>query len=100
MTTSQAPIKNIESLHFIVLRCRNSCELQLVSCRKYWDLRVVSAGPCSQDCPGLQLGMYTGWGLSRASNKGYCHHDFFRCCSAATRLGLPVSQVRSCCQAR
>ena len=31
---------------------------------------VVSQGPCAQDCPGVELGMYTGWGLSRASNKG------------------------------
>ena len=67
---------------------RNSCELTYISCKKYWDLRevskvrvsgdidsnignsVVSQGPCAQDCPGVELGMYTGWGLSRASNKG------------------------------
>jgi len=79
---------------------RNSCELKYISCKKYWDLREVSKGSCSQDCPGVNLGMYTGWGLSRASNNGYCHHDFFRCCKAARQAGLGANQVRSCCQAR
>jgi len=79
---------------------RNSCELERISCKKYWDLRVVSQGPCRQDCPGIDLGMYTGWGLSRASNNGYCHHDFFRCCRAARSSGLGDEAVRSCCQAR
>jgi len=79
---------------------KNSCELKYISCKKYWDLREVNKGACASDCPGVNLGMYTGWGLSRASNKGYCHHDFFRCCKAALKTGLPKAQVRSCCQAR
>jgi len=79
---------------------KNSCELKYISCKKYWDLREVSKGACASDCPGVTLGMYTGWGLSRASNNGYCHHDFFRCCKAAKKTGLPNSQIRSCCQAR
>jgi len=79
---------------------KNSCELTYISCKKYWDIREVSKGACVSDCPGVSLGMYTGWGLSRASNNGYCHHDFFRCCKAAKKTGLPNSQIRSCCQAR
>jgi len=79
---------------------KNSCELQYISCKKYWDIREVSKGSCSSECPGVSLGMYTGWGLSRASNNGYCHHDFFRCCKAARKAGLPNNQIRSCCQAR
>lgn len=79
---------------------KNSCELTYISCKKYWDLREVNKGACSSECPGLNLGMYTGWGLSRASNNGYCNHDFFRCCKAARKTGLPNSQIRSCCQAR
>jgi len=79
---------------------RNSCELQYTSCKKYWDLREVSKGACRQDCPGVDLGMYTGWGLSRASNNGYCHQDFFRCCKAARRVGLGYGQTKSCCQQR
>jgi len=79
---------------------KNSCELTNISCKKYWDLREVSKGACSSECPGVNLGMYTGWGLSRASNNGYCHHDFFRCCKAARKTGLPDSQIRSCCQKR
>ena len=46
------------------------CELERASCSVYWDLRVVSSGPCQQECPGVNLGMFTGWGLSRASNNG------------------------------
>jgi len=79
---------------------KNSCELTYISCKKYWDLREVSKGACSSECPGVSLGMYTGWGLSRASNNGYCHHDFFRCCKAARKTGLPDSQIRTCCQRR
>ena len=82
----------------------NSCELENVSCRKYWDIRVVSMvsimivlmmtrddkflivltcschqGPCQSSCPGVDLGMFTGFGLSRASNNGrfldyHCYH--------------------------
>ena len=72
---------------------KNSCELTYISCKKYWDLREVSKvrirvfivqqsvllfqGACSSDCPGVNLGMYTGWGLSRASNNGNYRFKFF-----------------------
>lgn len=78
----------------------NQCQLEKISCQKYWDIKVVSMGACQPTCPGVELGMYSGWGLSRASNNGYCNHDFFRCCKAARRKGLPTNTVRSCCQAR
>ena len=37
-------------------------------------------GPCESTCPGVEIGMYSGFGVFRATNKGGCNHDFFRCC--------------------
>ena len=40
----------------------------------------LSQGPCESTCPGVEIGMYSGFGVFRATNKGGCNHDFFRCC--------------------
>jgi len=78
----------------------NSCELEYFSCRKYWDIQEVSQGPCESTCPGVEIGMYSGFGVFRATNKGGCNHDFFRCCKAAREMGLDGSEIKSCCNQR
>ena len=73
--------------------------------------------------------MYSGFGVFRATNKGGCNHDFFRCCKvhfvimsqlekavytlfvtkrsvyptllqAAREMGLDGSEIKSCCNQR
>lgn len=78
----------------------NACELDLYACRKYWDITVVSEGQCESPCPGVDLGMFSGFGYFRASNKGLCHHDFFRCLKAARKQGLELKECKACCQER
>jgi len=78
----------------------NSCELEYFSCRKYWDIQEVSQGACESTCPGIEIGMFSGFGVFRATNKGGCNHDFFRCCKAARDMGLDGSEIKSCCNKR
>jgi len=78
----------------------NSCELENYACRKYWDIVVVNQGPCESTCPGVELGMYSGFGSFHAKNKGSCHHDFFRCCGAAKMQGIAAEELKSCCNER
>ena len=44
--------------------------------------------------------MFSATGFSRASNKGHCIQDFFRCCGLARAAGLDTQQFRSCCKQR
>merc|ERR1712098_500894 len=78
----------------------NTCELEYYSCRYYWDITEVAKGPYVSICPGLDLGMFSGFGFTRASNKGLCNHDFFRCCKTARQLGMSGEEVKTCCNKR
>jgi len=79
----------------------NSCELEYFSCRRYWAITEVAKGPCETPCPGVTLGKFSGFGYYHATNKGLCHHDFFRCLKISrTEGGFDARQAKDCCQAR
>ena len=67
-------------------------------------------------CGELELGMFSGFGFVRASNRGeqkklriiikyiynsgYCIMDYFTCCNKARGIGLDAQQLKSCCKER
>ena len=76
-------------------------EYKVTTQHRVWnDIRHLSQGECKSPCKVVQLGMFSGFGVSRASNKGACNHDYFRCVGRASKQGLEKQEVKSCCTER
>ena len=81
---------------------------------------LFKQGPCPAVCGKIQLGMFSGFGNVRASNRGeeffclltyitykyfysisgYCIQDYFSCCNKAREMGLEVKELKTCCKER
>ena len=76
---------------------------------------LFNKGPCPAVCGKLELGMFSGFGNVRASNRGensekkilqlfyilgYCIQDYFTCCNKAREMGLEVKELKTCCKER
>ena len=98
----------------------SECQLEWIACKRNWNINIVSQGPCEEKCSGLKLGNYlntdnnifslkvfsysggfSARGHFRASNKGSCIHDYFRCFKTAlvTQM-LDKTQANKCCKER
>ena len=108
-------VTNLPFFYFSTANSAVSIWLSLIL--SFFTLSFVLQGPCEPTCQGLQLGMFSGFGFVRASNRGiceynlwtcqyfdffigFCNHDFFRCCKGAKKLGLDKTTVRDCCKQR
>ena len=96
------------------------CQLEWEACKRNWRIVEVSEGQCVSHCPGvdlgmfgvaqhfhywrinptLSLGMFSATGTFRASNKGSCIQDYFRCRKLSKQQGLEGQAAKECCLER
>ena len=93
------------------------CQLEWEACKRNWRIVQVSEGPCVSQCQEVELGkldsgeldqlftivllgMFSATGTFRASNKGSCIQDYFRCRKLSNQGGLEGELAKNCCLER
>ena len=95
----------------------SQCQLEWEACKRNWNIVQVSEGPCVSQCPDVDLGrlrskyfslenvhtslgMFSATGTFRATNKGSCIQEYFRCRKLSNQQGLEGQVAKDCCLER
>jgi len=76
------------------------CQLEWEACKRNWSIMLVSEGQCLSQCQDVDLGMFSATGTFRATNKGSCIQDYFRCRKLSNQKGLEGQLAKECCLER
>ena len=79
---------------------RSQCQLEWEACKRNWSIVVVAQGQCVSQCQDVDLGMFSATGTFRATNKGSCIQDYFRCRKLSNQKGLEGQVAKECCLER
>jgi len=79
---------------------QSECLLQWKACKRNWNIVKLKDGPCDSMCPGIELGGFSATGSFRATNKGSCIQDYFRCFKTSLFGGMEKIEVNKCCKIR